>query len=66
MNNFNRMTIQDGKVFKMKPACSGYATDMAARRITWFVSAIARPLFEGSTEDCKAFIAASHAVLVEV
>lgn len=60
--NFNRMTIRDGQVYKLKPVqIGGYATDMAAKKIEWIVSAAAKPRFTGSQDECLAYIAAQGA-----
>lgn len=60
--NYNRMTIRDGKVFKMKrQQIGGYATDMAAKKFDWIVSCAATPLFAGSQDDCLAYIATQGA-----
>ena len=60
--NFNRMTIRDGQVYKVKRAqIGGYATDMAAKKIAWIVSGAAKPLFTGSQDECLAYIAAQGA-----
>ncbi len=64
--NYNRMTIRQGEngcaVFKLKPTqVGGYATDMAAKRFIWHVSAVAKPIFIGSDADCMKFIADSGA-----
>ena len=60
--NYNRMTIRDGKVFKMKrQQIDGYATDMAAKKFEWIVSAVATPLFAGSQDECLAYIASQGA-----
>lgn len=60
--NYNRMTIRDGKVFKMKRHQSGgYATDMAAKKFEWIVSCAATPLFAGSQDECLAYIASQGA-----
>lgn len=64
--NHNRMTIRADEngfsVFKMKPAqAGGYATDMGARRFSWYVSAAAAPRFVGSHCECMQFIADSGA-----
>jgi len=66
MANYNRMTIRTNgtvaQVFKMKSQQSGgWATDMAAKRYSWFVSAAARPLFTGTYGECLHFIAAQGA-----
>ena len=60
--NYNRMTIRDGKVFKMKRhQIGGYATDMAAKKFEWIVSGAATPLFSGSQDECLAYIASQGA-----
>lgn len=60
--NFNRMTIRDGQVYKVKPVqTGGYATDMASKKIAWIVSGAAKPLFTGSQDECLAYIAAQGA-----
>lgn len=60
--NFNRMTIRDGQVYKLKPVqIGGYATDMAAKKFAWVVSGVAKPRFTGSQEECLAYIAAQGA-----
>lgn len=60
--NYNRMTIRDGKVFKMKRhQIGGYATDMAAKKFEWFVSGAATPLFAGSQDECLAYIVSQGA-----
>ena len=60
--NFNRMTIRDGQVYKVKPVqIGGYATDMAAKKIAWVVSGAAKPLFTGSHDECLVYIAAQGA-----
>lgn len=66
MTNFNRMTIRTTatgcEVFKMKRSqVGGYATDMANKRFTWNVPAIAKPRFKGTYNDCLTFIADSGA-----
>lgn len=60
--NFNRMTIRNGQVYKVKPVqIGGYATDMAAKKTAWVVSGAAKPLFTGSQDECLAYIAAQGA-----
>lgn len=60
--NFNRMTVLDGRVYKVKRVqIGGYATDMAAKKIAWIVSGAAKPLFTGSQDECLAYIAAQGA-----
>lgn len=60
--NFKRMTIRDGKVYKVKRAqIGGYATDMAARKFEWIISGAAKPLFTGTQDECLAYIAAQGA-----
>ena len=60
--NFNRMTIRDGQVYKVKRVqIGGYATDMAAKKFRWIVSAVAKPLFTGTQDECMAYIAAKGA-----
>lgn len=60
--NFNRMTILEGKVYKVKRVqLGGYATDMAAKKFEWVVSSAASPRFTGSQEECLAYIAAQGA-----
>lgn len=60
--NFNRMTIRNGKVYKMKrQQIGGYATDMAAKKFEWIVSGVAKPRFTGSQDECLAYIAAQGA-----
>jgi len=62
MENYYRMTIRDGKVYKMKRRqIGGYSTDMAAKKFEWIVSGAAKPLFAGSREECLAYIAAQGA-----
>ena len=56
--NFNRMTIRDGQVFKVKRVqIGGYATDMGAKKFAWIVSGAAKPLFAGTQDECLAYIA---------
>lgn len=60
--NFNRMTIRDGQVFKVKRVhIGGYATDMAAKKFEWVISGAAKPLFTGSQDECLAYIASQGA-----
>ena len=60
--NFNRMTIIDGRVFKLnRVQVGGYATDMAAKKFVWIVSGAAKPRFTGSQAECLAYIAAQGA-----
>lgn len=60
--NFNRMTILEGQVYKVKRVqIGGYATDMAAKRCEWIVSGAATPRFTGSQDECLAYIAAQGA-----
>lgn len=60
--NYNRMTIRDGEVYKMKRIqIGGYATDLAAKKFEWTVSGAATPLFAGSLDECLAYIAAQGA-----
>lgn len=59
--NCNRMTIRDAgqvcQVFKLKrQQFGGFATDMAAARFTWLVSAIAKPQTTGTYQQCLDFI----------
>ena len=59
--NYNRMTIRTNgaicEVFKMKNTqVGGFATDMAAKRFVWSVSAIAKAKFAGSYTECLAYI----------
>jgi hypothetical protein len=58
--NYNRMTIRENgeafAVFKMKRQTLGYATDMAANRAIYTVSAIAKPQFVGTYSACLDFI----------
>lgn len=65
MKNFNRMTIRQAgeqfSVFKMKPQSSGYATDMAGRKVVFSVSRAAAPRFTGTHGSCMDFIAAEGA-----
>lgn len=64
-NHFLRMTIRDGMVFKLKTFWSGYCTDMACRKVSWGISAAARPLFRGSRDECLAYISANGAMFQE-
>ena len=60
--NFNRMTIREGKVFKMhRQQIGGYCTDMAAKNFEWVIHAHAAPRFTGSQEECLAYIASQGA-----
>ena len=60
--NYSRMTIRDGRVFKMKrQQIGGYATDMAAKKFEWIVSGAAKPLFAGCQDECLAYIASQGA-----
>lgn len=59
--NYNRMTIRTKgeicEVFKLiNSQVGGYATDMGAKRFTWNVSAIAKPRFTGTYQQCMDFI----------
>lgn len=63
--NYNRMTIRNGQVFKVKPQWTGYATDMGAKRLSWIISRIARPLFTGTDSECRAFIKSAGAEFQE-
>lgn len=65
--NFNRMTIRAAgqvcQVFKLKrEQFGGYATDMAAARFTWNVSAISKPQTTGTYQHCMDFIKSQGAV----
>lgn len=60
--NFNRMTVINGQVFKLKPSWSGCWTDMAGRSLQWVVSKAAQPRFSGTTSQCLEFIERAGAV----
>lgn len=69
MNNFNRMTIRENgasfSVFKMKSKqVGGWATDMAAKKFSWFVSRAAAPRFTGTYAECAKFIEVEGAVFM--
>lgn len=66
MSNFNRMTIRTTangcSVYKMtRQQLGGYATDLDAKRFTWTVPGAASPRFQGTYDECFAFIAQSGA-----
>lgn len=65
MTNFNRMTIRSVgdkfQVFKLKAHHTGTPTDMAARKVKWFVSPVASAKFTGSYDECAKFIESQSA-----
>ena len=53
-------------VFKMKrQQDGGYATDMSAKKFSWFISGAAKPKFTGCYGDCASFVEKSGAVLMD-
>lgn len=64
--NYNRMTIKDGQVYKLKPQyryASGSPTGGGAATVTWHVGSAA-PRFSGCQDECIAFIAQAGAEFV--
>lgn len=65
MNN-NKMTIKKNRVFKLKPHWENYGLSHGKNNCSWFLPHYYKALFEGSVEDCLAFISNQGAEFLNV
>ncbi|MBE0436591.1 MAG: hypothetical protein IBX56_12390 [Methylomicrobium sp.] len=57
--SYNKMTIKDGAVYRLKAGQTGAATDMGSCKRYWFLPYYATKRFKGSINDCLRFISAN-------
>ena len=64
--SFNKMTIKENKVFKLKIGQTGTPTDMANCKKYFYLPSYATARFEGSFKDCMNYIRNNSAEYIEI